>query len=548
MLTSLLIKDVVLIDRLELQPQNGLNVFTGETGAGKSILLDSLALALGARSDASLVRYGADSLCVTASFAVQPGHPAANVLLANEIGFDGEIILRRIVNSDGKSKAFVNDTSVTLGLLKEVGDKLCEIHGQFANHALLNPANHAGMLDAYGDISGLAAASATAFKAWQAASQALQQQKALIEKAAADEEYVRFSLESLQKINPAAGEESELLQQKKLLVNGQKLSDLLTEAANVLDGKVLADAAKAGRILDKVNIVLEGSFDGKVAELDQAVEGLRQVCSAVEDTLSQLDFSPARLEQIDDRIYALREQARKHRCTVDELPAMLEKLEEQLRNLTDGQLAIGDLQAKVDNAWDEFAAIAARLSDARAKAARELDKGVNGMLASLKLEKAKFITEITALPQQQWGAGGAEKVVFLANTNPTQPAGAINKIASGGELARFMLAIKANLLAAMPVVTVVFDEVDSGVGGAVALAVGKVLESLGKSAQILVVTHSHQVASVGASHFKVIKTEDMRTTVQKLDDTARNEEIARMLSGQDVTDEARAAAGKLLSG
>ncbi|GHU01540.1 DNA repair protein RecN [Alphaproteobacteria bacterium] len=547
MLARLAISNIVLIDRMEIEPRSGLNVFTGQTGAGKSILLDALALALGSRADAGLVRHGADSASVAAEFALPAGHPA--LALLSEHGIEtqgGTLVLRRTLAKDGKSRAFANDAPIGLALAKELGGLVGEIHGQFASHALLDPAAHIGLLDAYGGLGAQKAETSKTYRELQSVLAELDAARRASAAAEAEREFWETSAAQLRKLAPAAGEEDELLRAKKIMANGQRLSELLADAARIIDDKILPESVRAARVLEKADALLEGAWGDLLPAFDAAAESLHEISHRVNRTLGGLDFDPRRAEENDDRLYALREQARKHRTTVDELPNILTELENKLASAERGAADEARLEACARAAAGAFRAAAEKLTAGRRKAAEKLDKGVARELAPLKLAGAKFATEITPLPSESWGASGAEKAVFTAATNAGQPFGSIAKIASGGELARFMLAIKVNLLAASPVVATVFDEVDTGIGGATASAVGQRLVRLAEGGQVLVITHSPQVAAAGAHHWLVEKDSGL-TTVRALAADERREEIARMLSGAATTPEARAAAARLLA-
>lgn len=556
MLSRLSVRDVVLIEKLDLDFAGGLCVFTGETGAGKSILLDSLALATGARSDAALVRRGCKQLSVTAEFSLPVGHEVFKVLDEHEIEHEsGEpLVLRRIVTADGKSKAFVNDQSVSAGLLRKIGDLLIEIHGQFATHGLLNPATHKSVLDAYGGLQGRLDACRAAYKNWRAKAEERQKAEERLQKAKDEEDFLRHSVDELVQFAPQPGEDEELSQRRSLMMNSEKLIEGLNTARDALfDRSVDKSLRQAERALESLSRLIEGRFEPIIEALDRAVTELNEAGNMLEEECRKVELDPREQEQVEERLFALRALARKHQTTPDELPALLSEYQRQLASLDKGAEDLIRLTKEEESCRIAYEDAAKVLSAARKEAAKKLDAAVMKELPPLKLGKASFLSIVEELPQTEWNADGIDKVQFAATTNPGQPAGAINKIASGGELARFMLALKVNLAQAEGIPTLIFDEVDTGIGGATATAVGERLERLaGEECQVLAITHSPQVASFGAHHFKVSKAEDETgrtlTAVCELTGDARREEIARMLSGASITEASRAAADELLKG
>lgn len=556
MLSRLSVRDVVLIEKLDLDFAGGLCVFTGETGAGKSILLDSLALATGARSDAALVRRGCKQLSVTAEFSLPVGHEVFKVLDEHEIEHEsGEpLVLRRIVTADGKSKAFVNDQSVSAGLLRKIGDLLIEIHGQFATHGLLNPATHKSVLDAYGGLQGRLDACRAAYKNWRAKAEERQKAEERLQKAKDEEDFLRHSVDELVQFAPQPGEDEELSQRRSLMMNSEKLIEGLNTARDALfDRSVDKSLRQAERALESLSRLIEGRFEPIIEALDRAVTELNEAGSMLEEECRKVELDPREQEQVEERLFALRALARKHQTTPDELPGLLSEYQRQLASLDKGAEDLIRLTKEEESCRIAYEDAAKVLSAARKEAAQKLDAAVMKELPPLKLGKASFLSIVEELPQTEWNADGIDKVQFAATTNPGQPAGAINKIASGGELARFMLALKVNLAQAEGIPTLIFDEVDTGIGGATATAVGERLERLaGEDCQVLAITHSPQVASFGAHHFKVSKAEDETgrtlTAVCELTGDARREEIARMLSGASITEASRAAADELLKG
>jgi DNA repair protein RecN (Recombination protein N) len=553
MLTGLSIRNIVLIDRLDLSFSKGLSVLTGETGAGKSILLDSLGLALGARAEPRLLRPGADRGSVTAAFEVSDGHPAAALLEEHGLMIDQTVILRRVISPDGRTRAFVNDESVSVNLLHRIGESLVEIQGQFDERGLMNPTNHREILDAFGNLSIAKADTRAAYEAWR---DAIAERLKSAEDAASarrDEEYLRHALDELETLNPIAGEEKQLSERRALLQNAEAVVNALNAGYAELDGDEAAESKlraalghidrisdKAGNLLDAARSALERA----VAETQDAMAALRHLADAIE-----LDGQD--LDTIEERLFTLRSIARKHGINVDDLPLLRERITERLKLVDDQTDTLAALEKREEAGRQRYLETARRLRDARRAAAKRLDAAVNAEFPPLKLEKASFVTALEELPEGAWGPEGVDRVSFLVTTNPGTPPGPLSRIASGGELSRFMLAIKVALAEVNATPTLVFDEVDSGIGGATADAVGLRLARLAERVQILVVTHSPQVAARGNAHLRVEKRETGNlavTGVDLLNDDARREEVARMLSGREITDEARAAAGRLLQG
>ncbi|MEO9900628.1 DNA repair protein RecN [Nisaea sp.] len=552
MLTGLTIRDVVLIDRLDLAFGPGLAVLTGETGAGKSILLDALGLALGARADSGLVRNGAKQAVVTASFDVPEGHGSSEILEEMGIEVDGPVILRRVVTADGRSRAFANDEPVNVATLKRLGETLVEIQGQFDQRGLMDPATHRDTLDEYGGHGPLQAAIRNAHRSWSDARAAHQRAREELERARTEEDLLRHNVEELDAAQPEDGEETRLAQDRTILANAAQILEAMNTAVGALQNEHGADRAVAGaqrslervrdRAGDKLDVVLEG-LERAAAEIQEAQHALTQIASDVE-------ADSGRLEEVDDRLHVLRGLARKHDTEADRLPEIHRALSSRLAALDDAGGGLADLARAEQDAREAYAKAAETLSAARTKAADKLDKAITTELEPLKLDKATVKTQLDTLPESEWSAGGMERVSFLISTNPGAPLGPLGRIASGGELSRFLLALKVVLSEANPVSTLVFDEVDSGVGGAVAAAVGERLARLGADTQVLVVTHSPQVAARGIRHWHVAKQADgeqVKTAVSQLETSDRREELARMLSGATVTDEARAAADSLLN-
>lgn len=551
MLVSLGIRDVVLIDKLDLAFGAGLCALTGETGAGKSILLDSLGLALGGRADAALVRRGAAQASVTAEFDLPDDHPVFHLLAGQGIDAKGPVILRRVLTPDGRSRAWIDDQSVSVGLLKQVGALMVEIHGQFDTQGLLDSATHRTILDSYAGVE--AAALAGAWEAWQTARNALESARSASEKAKADEEYLRGCLEDLRKLAPEEGEEERLAALRTRLLSRRALVEGLSAAAEALSGEDGADRMilQAQRVLGRLGDKGDaGAIEEIVAALDRASADIRESAARLESLAADDgDDGFTSVEQIEDRLYELRSQARRHGCSVIDLHALAARLEGQLAAIARADADLAALERARAEARAAYVACSAAASARRRQEAEALDALVQKELAPLKLDRARFVTAVEPLAESEWGPGGADRVRFLVATNPGAEPGPLGKIASGGEMARFMLALKVVLARGASAGTLVFDEVDAGIGGATADAVGERLARLARARQVLVVTHSPQVAARADRHWIVVKqgAKDVRTTVIPLEELhTRREEIARMLSGARITDEARAAAERLM--
>ena len=551
LLTSLAIRNVVLIEALDLEFGAGLSVLTGETGAGKSILLDSLGLALGARADSGLVRNGETQASVVASFEPPAAATRVALLLADN-GIDIEpgepLLIRRLVKADGGSRAFVNDQPCSAALLREIGGSLVEIHGQHDDRGLLNPRGHRALLDSYGRCE--AGAVAAAHVAWRTAANALAEARNTVDNAARDREYLTHAVEELRKFAPEPGEEAALAEERATMQKGARLTDDLSAVGDCLTGSDggLAQLRQAARRLDRIAseepllaAVLD-ALDRAVAEASEAEDRLAEAADA-------LSFDPARLDRVETRLFDLRGLARKHHVQPDDLAALHDDMAAKLAAIEGGEEHLAKLEADVATKADAYRAAAQALSAERQLAAGRLDAAVAGELAPLKLDAARFRTVVAQLDEGQWSPQGMDRVEFEISTNPGAPFAPLAKIASGGELSRFILALKVALAERGGTDTLIFDEIDRGVGGAVADAIGERLSRLSQSNQILVVTHSPQVAARGASHMLIAKSSDgtvTRTGVHALDDAERREEIARMLSGAEITAEARAQAERLL--
>jgi len=545
MLSHLRIQNVVLIEKLDIAFQNGLCTLTGETGAGKSILLDSLGLATGARADSGLVRKGTDQASVTATFDVPIDHIAKSILEEQGLEFDQTLMLRRTLKSDGKSRAYINDQPVSAGLLKTIGQSVLEIHGQFDTQGLLNPKTHRKLLDDYAQIDN---ALETYWNAWRAAEKELKALRDSANASAEQEEYLRTSLEDLDALEPIAGEEKSLSDLRESLMHRESVLEALNNAYHVLSGEndpVREAWAALDRVADKMG---EGAAQA-IGALDRASAEIQEALSAIQTISSDLEHSEHNLETIDDRLFGLRAQARKHACEVDDLADMRETLAAQLNAIEHADDILEEAAQKAQKAKDGYHQKALKISKARETAAKKMDSLVANELTPLKLERAKFVTNIESLEEAEWTKHGIDHVRFLVATNPGSDPGPLNKIASGGEMSRFMLALKVVMAEVGAAGALVFDEVDAGIGGGTADAVGERLAQLAHTKQVLVVTHSPQVAARGSHHYIVAKQGDETVTTSVIpleNDQKRREEIARMLAGAEITTEARAAADKLL--
>jgi DNA repair protein RecN (Recombination protein N) len=554
MLLGLTIRQIVLIDRLDLAFRPGLCVLTGETGAGKSILLDALGLALGKRAETGLVRDGAGEAAVTAEFAVGRNHPAGAILRA--AGLDGgseTIVLRRLLRGDGRSHAFVNDEPASIGLMRRLGDSLVEIQGQFEQRGLLDAANHRTILDAFAEHNASTATLAQAWRNWRAARRREEEAARLVALGREEEDLLRHQLAEIDSLALEAGEEDRLAARRKFLQSAEQLAETLAEAVGELDGEAGPQAAlaRAIRRLERVRERAQGLLDEALAAVERAAEENAEALAVLEAAARRLELDPHELETVEERLFTLRAAARKHRVAVNDLPALRDGLAARILAIEAGVEDAESLARATAAAGTEYVAAAERVSRARAAAAARLDGGVAAELKPLRLDKARFRTVLTPLAEAEWSEHGCERVHFEIATIPGAPFGPLARIASGGELSRFMLALKLVLAGTSSVPTLIFDEVDSGIGGAVAAAVGERLQRLGTSLQVLVVTHSPQVAARGAHHWRVARHLSERQTVtrvEELDPGTRREEIARMLSGRTVTAEARAAAASLIAG
>jgi DNA repair protein RecN (Recombination protein N) len=561
MLTTLSIRDVVLIERLDLAFARGLTVLTGETGAGKSILLDSLGLALGARAETGLVRAGAEQALVAAVFEVPTGHPALATLREQGLDTAEELVLRRVVSRDGRSRAFANDQPISVALLRRLGAELVEVQGQHEQMGLADPASHAGFLDAHGVGPGLREAVATAWRDWRATRERLSAARAAIETARRDEEWLRHAVEELAKLAPMPEEEDRLAAERLRLQRDEQRAEAIAASLAELTPRdrrssgpaaALRAASRALRRLIPQGAALEpdNPVVAAMAGLERAEEALAEAETLLARIAHDSDTDPRLLERLEERLFALRAAARKHAVSVADLPGLLDRLAERLAGLESGEAEVAALEQAERDARAGFLSGAEALSAARQAGARALEAAVNAELPPLRLEKARFFAEVEALAETAWGADGTDSVRFLIATNPGQPPGPLGRIASGGELSRLMLALKVVMARGSTVPTLVFDEVDSGIGGATAASVGDRLERVARDLQVLVVTHSPQVAARGMAHLRVAKQvtgDRAATVVDSLAAAERLEEIARMLAGETVTEAARSAAAALFA-
>ncbi len=552
MLNALSVRNIVLIDQLDLALDKGMTVLTGETGAGKSILLDALALALGGRGDAALVRQGQESGQVVAVLELSADHPARALLRDNAIPDDEDVILRRVQFADGRTRAFINDQPVSASLLQKVGSQIVEIHGQHDDRALVDMATHRAALDAFGELSAEVAAVRENWAVLAEAQQAVEEQRALVAEALAAEDYAQHSVEELGKLNPMQGEEEELSARRQQLQQAEKAASDVVEIDEILNGPNAPSPALASLMRRLMRKIDGGAslFQPIVEALDASLEVLDRTSDALDDLKREMAFDPSELEGVEERLFALRAAARKHQTSCDGLVAVLEKYQGDLDTLQGGEVRLKALEAEEAAARARYREAADILSAGRKKAAKALSKSVEAELPDLKLGAAKFIVD-HQVESDRVAAAGFDQIAFHVQTNPGTAAGPLLKVASGGELSRFLLALKVVLADRGSAPVLIFDEIDTGVGGAVADAIGRRLARLAAGVQVLTVTHAPQVAARANRHLLIEKqmVEEgafMRTHVRPLDKGARQEEVARMLAGAEITNEARAAAKKLL--
>jgi DNA repair protein RecN (Recombination protein N) len=550
MLSRLSIRDIVLIDRLDIDFGSGLAVMTGETGAGKSILLDAFALALGARGDAGLVREGAEQGQVIAAFEIGEHHPARKLLADNGLSGEDELILRRVQFADGRTRAFVNDQPVSVQVLRALGAALVEIHGQHDERAFVEAATHRGLLDAYGGLIEDAAAIADLWTQWRERDAAVQNHRADVERASREAEWLRHAVEELGRLAPQAGEESALADRRAAMMQAEKVADDLRSTHDSLAGpnSPVAPLASAVRRLERRAAQAPALVEPVTKAIDAALTALEEARGQLEQALRLADYDPQELEKIEERLFALRAAGRKYNAPVDDLAALARRYEGDLSLIDAGAERLAALEREAREAAARYRAAAEKLSAARRRAAQTLDKAVNAELKPLKLERAEFSTEIGSEGE---GPNGIDRIEFWVRTNPGTRPGPLMKVASGGELARFLLALKVVLADRGSAPTLVFDEIDTGVGGAVADSIGVRLARLAGGVQVIAVTHAPQVAARAERHYLITKDAFARgkrvaTRIAELEGERRREEIARMLAGAEITAEARAAADRLI--
>ncbi len=550
MLSRLTIRDIVLIDRLDLEFRTGLTVLTGETGAGKSILLDALTLALGGRGDGGLVRLGEKQGQVTASFDLPPDHPAVGAAREQDVLVEGDLILRRVQLADGRTRAFVNDTPVSAQALRLIGRTLVEIHGQHDDRALVDAGQHRALIDAFGALEPQVATVRRHHAERRAIDAELKAEGERVAKARADADYLRHAAEELGALSAEPGEEDALADRRAAMMAAEKVTGDLRDAYDSVngDGSPVSTLSAMVRRLERRAAQAPALIEPCTQALDAVLVALDAAEQALATALEEADFDPRELERVEERLFALRAAGRKFSCAPDDLPRQQAAMLADLPALDAGEARLVALAAQAEAAKAAYAAAATGLSAQRRAAAAALDKAVNAELPPLKLERARFVTEIE--PEAP-GPDGLDRVEFWVATNPSSRPGPLTKVASGGELARFMLALKVSLADRGSAPTLVFDEIDTGVGGAVADAIGRRLARLATGVQVLTVTHAPQVAARSATHLRISKGETGRgdqvaTRVTPLEPGLRREEIARMLAGATVTDEARAAAMRLI--
>ncbi len=549
MLTNLTIRNIVLIEQCDISFTRGLCVLTGETGAGKSILLDALGLVLGTRAETRLIRHGKDRASVGAVFDISDNKDAKTIL--DELGIEqaDELVIRRAITPDGKTKCFVNDTPVGVAALKSLGSTLVEVHGQHDGQGLLDPSTHREILDLYGELQDAGEKVAEAHGRWASSRENLEEAQKKIEAAEREKDYLQHMQKELSNLSPKPDEETELAEKRTQMMQSEKLAEALNDALTELrSGKgTIGMLSSAQRILSRS--ALNASFTAAIEYLERASNEIQEAENSIENILRDSQYDPAKLEQIEERLFTLRAVARKYNVTPDQLPVLLSEVNEKLGSLSHQEHQLAALQQALEKAKSDYQSAAEKLSKARKKAAGNLEKAVMGELDSLKMGATKFSIVIEALPEDRWSSNGIDFVQFQAATNKGASLAPLHKIASGGELSRFMLAMKVALARVKSTSSIIFDEIDTGTGGAVADAIGKRLARLGQTHQVLVVTHLPQVAALGNHHLLILKEEKSKATytqVRVLSAGERKEELARMLAGAEITSEARKAAEKLL--
>jgi DNA repair protein RecN (Recombination protein N) len=550
MLARLSIRDIVLIDRLDIHFGSGLAVLTGETGAGKSILLDAFTLALGARGDIALVREGAEQGQVIAAFEIGPEHPARTLLTDNGLSGEDELILRRVQFADGRTRAFVNDQPVSVQVLRALGSALVEIHGQHDERAFVEAAAHRGLLDAYGGIQADAAAVAELWAQWRNCEAAVQSHRADVERASREAEWLRHAVEELGRLAPQPGEESALAERRAAMMQAEKVADDLRSTHDSLAGpnSAVSPLASAVRRLERRAAQAPSLVEPVTKAIDAALTALDEARLQLEHALQLADCDPQELEKIEERLFALRAAGRKYNAPVDDLAALARRYDSDLGLIDAGAERLAALEREAREASARYRGAAEKLSATRRRTAQALDKAVNAELKPLKLERAEFSTEISS---ESEGPNGIDRIEFWVRTNPGTRPGPLMKVASGGELARFLLALKVVLADRGSAPTLIFDEIDTGVGGAVADSIGVRLARLAADVQVIAVTHAPQVAARAERHYLITKDAFARgkrvvTRIAELEGERRREEIARMLAGAEITAEARAAAERLI--
>jgi DNA repair protein RecN (Recombination protein N) len=554
MLASLTVQDIVLIDRLGMEFGRGMSVLTGETGAGKSILLDALSLALGARGDVALVRAGAERGQVVAVFEPDPDHPIFTFLAENGIESDSTLILRRVQTADGKTRAFVNDQPCGVSLFRSIGSQMVEIHGQHDDRALVAAEEHRRLLDAFGRLEPDAAEVAARWRALKELEAEAATLRAATEASARDAEYLRASVEELSQLSPEVGEETRLADRRQFLMRAEKIAGDLNEAHDLVggDSSPVPELVGLSRRLQRKSAEAPGLLEETVAALSTALDNLEDVRRGLAMALRSCEFDAHELEKTEERLFALRAAARKHQVAVDDLPAVAAEFSAKLADIDFGGDRLKKLEAVVKQSLAAYKLAARTLSERRAEAASALEKAVNAELPALRLQAARFIV-VREVDDTTVSADGFDRVAFHVRTNPGTEPGPLMKVASGGELSRFLLALKVALADRGSAPTLVFDEIDAGAGGAVAEAIGRRLARLAERVQVLSVTHAPQVAAHADAHFLITKAEvqkgrRVKTEVTPIEGRARREEIARMLAGETISDEARAAAERLIRG
>ncbi|WP_208440673.1 DNA repair protein RecN [Bartonella raoultii] len=553
MLVQLSIHNIVLIETLDIHFTAGLTVLTGETGAGKSILLDALSLALGGRGDASLVRHGTDRGQVTAVFDVPLSHPARQLIRENGLDDEGDIILRRVQSSDGRSRVFINDQVASVSLMRSVGRHLVEIHGQHDDRALVDVAAHRQLLDAFGGLEDDVKNLRQCYRVWHECEERLQQQRLKVENATREMDYLRACVEELEKLDFQVGEEDALSLRRADMLKLEKIATDIKEADDLLSGQkspipVLSNLV---RRLERKIPEAEELITPVVKSLDEALHALATAQEGIEAAMRALDFEPDELERIEERLFTLRGFARKYQVSADELVQLRDKMDAELTDFEEAQNTLTHFEDEAREAQQNYDTLAQALTIKRRETAKHLSESVMAELPALKLEKAEFIVEMQTDVERR-SAEGCDRIEYWVRTNPGTRAGPMLSVASGGELSRFLLALKVVLSDRGSAPTLIFDEIDTGAGGAVAAAIGQRLQRLSEKIQVFAITHAPQVASKAHSHFLISKIESddkgrFVTAIHKMEEQERAEEIARMLAGEQITEEARAAAQKLLA-